>query len=210
MGGRADYEERKQRRIERYKAVSQKAKEEAKARRIHGQDEYDIRKSIEFSDKSDYYEEKARHIENNNVIYNDDPNAIEKLKEKLKKLEEERNRIKSRPHETWELTRIGANIRETKLRIKRLEEQEQLVFSDIEFKGGRAIHNKEINRIQLIFDGKPNEEIRSELKHNGFHWSRKEGAWQREFNKRTIFVTNALIKDVLNKENEKGESEEFE
>ena len=32
MGGRADYEERKQKRIERYRIVSQKAKEESEAR----------------------------------------------------------------------------------------------------------------------------------------------------------------------------------
>lgn len=240
MGGRADYEERKQRRIERYKAVSQKAKKEAearsnstanrilmmtpgqpiiighhserKARKLHRQAEYDIRKSIELSDKSDYYEAKARHVENNNAIYNDDPKAIEKLKEKLERLENERNSIKARPHETWELTNVTGNIRETKLRIKRLEEQEQLVFPDIEFKGGKAIHNKEINRIQLIFDEKPNEEIRNKLKRNGFHWSRNEGAWQREFNKKTIWVTNSLIKDVLNNENTKQdeEGEEFE
>ncbi len=238
MGGRADYEERKQRRIERYKAVSQKAKEEAearsnsnanrilmmtpgqpiilghhsekKARRLHRQAEYDIKKLIELSDKSDYYATRARRVENSNAIYNDDPNAIEKLKEKLERLENERASIKARPHETWELSNVGANIRETKLRIKRLEEQEQLVFPDTEFKGGKAIHNKEINRIQLLFDGKPEDNIRSQLKHNGFHWSRKEGAWQREFNKRTIYVTNDLIKDVLNKENEKEETEEFE
>lgn len=240
MGGRADYEERKQRRIERYKAVSQKAKKEAearsnstanrilmmtpgqpiiighhserKARKLHRQAEYDIRKSIELSDKSDYYEAKVRHVENSNAIYNDDPKAIEKLKEKLERLENERNSIKARPHETWELTNVTGNIRETKLRIKRLEEQEQLVFPDIEFKGGKAIHNKEINRIQLIFDEKPNEEIRNKLKRNGFHWSRNEGAWQREFNKKTIWVTNSLIKDVLNNENTKQdeEGEEFE
>lgn len=240
MGGRADYEERKQRRIERYKAVSQKARKEAdarsnsnanrilmmtpgqpiiighhserKARKLHRQAEYDIRKSIELSDKSEYYEAKARHVENSNAIYNDDPKAIEKLKEKLKRLEEKRDSIKARPHETWELTNVTGNIRETKLRIKRLEEQEQLVFPDIEFKGGKAIHNKEINRIQLIFDEKPNVEIINQLKHNGFHWSRNEGAWQREFNKRTIYVTNSLIKDLLNNENSKQdeEGEEFE
>ena len=101
MGGRADYEERKQRRIERYKVVSEKAEKEAeersnsnanrilmmtlgqpiiighhsekKARKLHRQAEYDIRKSIELSDKSYYYKSKARHIENSNVIYNDDP-----------------------------------------------------------------------------------------------------------------------------------------
>lgn len=238
MGGRADYEERKQKRIERYKALSEKAKEESderfnstanrilrmtpgqpiivghhserKARRLHEQANNDMRKSIELSKKSEYYEERAKNAENSNVIYNDDPDAIPKLKDKLERLENQRASIKAREHETWELTNIGANIRETKLRIKRLEEQETLVFPDTEFKGGKAIHNKEINRIQLLFEGKPDEEIRNQLKHNGFHWSRREGAWQREFNKRTIYVTNDLIEDVLNKENEEEESEEFE
>ena len=240
MGGRADYEERKQRRIERYEALSQKAKEESdarfnstanrilrmtpgqpilighhserKARRLHEQANNDIRKSIELSKKSEYYEARAKNAENSNVIYNDDPNAIQKLKEKLERLENTKATIKAREHETWELTNIGASIRETKLRIKRLEEQETLVFPKTEFKGGKAIHNKEINRIQFLFDDKPSEEIRKELKHNGFHWSRKERAWQREFNKRTIYVTNALIEDVLNKQNtkENKEEEEFE
>ncbi|MCI9366614.1 MAG: DUF3560 domain-containing protein [Clostridia bacterium] len=236
MGGRSDYEERKQRRINRCKVLSEKAKKESearynstanrilmgtpgqpiiighhserKARRLHEQANNDIRKSIELSEKSEYYESRARNAENSNVIYNDDPNAILKLKDKLEKLENQRASIKAREHEGWELTNIGANIRETKLRIKRLEEQETLVFPDTEFKGGKAIHNKEINRIQLLFASKPDDNIRSRLKHNGFHWSRIEGAWQREFNKRTIYVTNALIKDVLNKEKE--ESEEFE
>lgn len=238
MGGRADYEERKQRRIERYKIVSEKAKEEAEERinsnanrllmmtpgqpilighhsekghrRLIERAHNDIRKSIELSKKSDYYEDRARHVENSNVIYNDDPNAIQKLKDKLERLENKRASIKAREHEKWELTNIGANIRETKLRIERLEEQEKIVFPETEFKGGKAIHNKEINRIQLIFDGKPSEELRKKLKSNGFHWSRNEGAWQREFNKRTIYVTNSLIKDVLNKEDDRQENEEGE
>lgn len=238
MVGRADYEERKQRRIERYKIVSQKAKEKAdermnstanrilmmtpgqpiitghhserKARKLHEQANYDTKKSIELSEKSEYYKRRAKNAENSNVIYNDDPEAIAKLKNKLERLEHQRESIKAREHETWELTNVGANIRETRLRIKRLEEQENLVFLDIEFKGGKAIHNKEINRIQLLFERKPDEETRNQLKRNGFHWSRNEGAWQREFNQKTIYVTNALIKDVLNKEKEKEETEEFE
>lgn len=238
MGGRADYEERKQRRIDRYKDLSKKAKEESdarfnstanrilsmtpgqpiivghhsekRARRLHEQANYDIKKSIELSKKSEHYELRAKNAENSNVIYNDDPNAIQKLKDKLERLENKRKNIKAREHSTWELTNIGATIRETKRRIERLEEQENLVFPDTEFKGGKAIHNKEINRIQLLFDGKPDESIRSQLKHNGFHWSRQECAWQREFNKKTIWVTEDLIKNVLNKENEKEETEEFE
>ena len=111
-------------------------------------------------------------MNNSSVIYNDDPNALTKLKEKLEYLE-------------------------------------KIEFEDKEFVGGKVIHNKEINRIQFLFDEKPNEEVRNNLKHNGFHWSRNEGAWQREFNERTIKVTNNLVKEMFEKEQPK-ETESFE
>ena len=180
---------------------------EKKHRRLIERANNDIKKSIELSDKSKYYEEKAKSAENNNAIYNDDPEAIQKLKNKLERLENERTIIKGREHSSWELSNIGANIRETKLRIQRLEEQENLEFPDVEFKGGKVIHNKEINRIQVFFDEIPNENIRNELKHSGFHWSRNEGAWQRQFNKKTIYVINSLVKNVLK---QKCEEEELE
>lgn len=238
MGGRADYEERKQRRIERYNELSEKAKQrssdysnstanrilmstpgqpiiighysERKARRLHERAWEDTRKSIEEDKKSEYYKSRAESAQSSTVIYSDDPNAIEKLKDKLQKLENERANIRAREHSTWELTNIGANIRSTKERIRRLEEQESLEFPEIEFKGGKAIHNKDINRIQLLFDNKPSDYIRQNLKSNGFRWSPYEGAWQREFNKKTIWVTKDLIKDVINKENEEEESNELE
>ena len=145
------------------------------------------------------------------MIYNDDPNAIEKLKDKLAYLERTKELIKAdEEHTSWQLQNIGARIRETKRRIARLEKLEEVEFEDKEFNGGKAIHNKEINRIQLIFDGIPGEDIRTALKSKGFHWSRIEGAWQREFNENTIRATNILIRDVLNREQEQEDEEEFE
>ena len=239
MGGRADYEERRERRIERYKIASEKARKEAEARsnsnaqrilmmtpgqpilvghhsekahrRLINRAHNDIRKSIELSKKSDYYEKRAENVENSKAIYNDDPNAIAKLKDKLERLEEERKSIKQREHFTWELQNIGATIRETKMRIKRLEELEEIEFPDINFSGGKAINNKEINRIQIFFDTKPSEDIRKNLHHNGFHWSKYEGAWQRQFNKTSIWKAKDVIKlfEEINS-NEKEDEEEFE
>lgn len=111
-------------------------------------------------------------------------------------------------HTSWQLQNIGARIRETKRRIARLEKLEEVEFADKEFNGGKAVHNKEINRIQLIFDDIPDEQTRTALKSKGFHWSRREGAWQREFTENAIRSTNILLRDVLNKEQE--EEEEFE
>lgn len=52
-------------------------------------------KSVELSDKADYYSEKAKAAENNTAISSDDPDAIEKLKDKLKKLIEKQEFMKS-------------------------------------------------------------------------------------------------------------------
>ena len=237
MGGRADFEERREARKLRYEELSKKAEErssqysnsranrilamtpgqpiiighhsEKMARRLHEKAWQDIGKSIEEDKKSKYYKDKAESLENSKVIYNDDPNAIEKLKEKLEYLQKQRELIKADENHTgWQLQNIGARIRETKRRIARLEKLEEIEFKDIEFIGGKAIHNKEINRIQLIFESIPDEDIRDAIKGRGFHWSRKNRAWQREFNENTIKATNILIRDVLNKEQE--EEEEFE
>jgi len=239
MGGRADYEERREARKLRYEELSKKAEErssqysnstanrilamtpgqpiiighhsEKKARRLHERAWQDIGKSIEEDKKSKYYKDRAETVENSKVIYNDDPNAIQKLKDKLEYLEKQRELIKADENHTgWQLQNIGARIRETKRRIARLEKLEEIEFKDVDFAGGKAIHNKEINRIQLIFDGIPDEDIRTALKSKGFHWSRREGAWQREFNENTIRATNILIRDVLNKEQEQEDEEEFE
>ena len=228
MGGRADVEERREARKLRYEELSEKAEErsiqysnsranrilamppgqpiiighysEKKARRLHEKAWQDIGKSIEEDKKSKYYKDRAETVENSKVIYNDDPNAIQKLKDKLEYLEKQRELIKKDENLTsWQLQNVGARIRETKRRIARLEKLEEIEFKDIEFTGGKAIHNKEINRIQLIFDSIPDESIRTALKSKGFHWSRREGAWQREFNENTIRATNILIRDVLNR-----------
>ena len=45
-----------------------------------------------------------------------------------------------------------------------------------------VVENVEADRIQLVFPGKPDAEIRSMLKTNGFRWSPREGAWQRHLN----------------------------
>ena len=237
MGGRADYEERRKQRIERYERLSKKAKERSNqymnsnanktlSRIPLGQpilaDHYsakshsrliekannNIKKSIEEDKKSEFYSDRAESAKNSKAIYGDDPKAIEKLEEKLERLENQRNSIKAREHEKWELQNIGATIRETKRRIERLKELENMKFEEVKFDGGKIIHNKEINRIQFLFDDIPNEETRKILKSHGFHWSRKEQAWQREFNKNCIRATHIIQEQI--QELEKQEDEEME
>lgn len=44
----------------------------------------------------------------------------------------------------------------------------------------RLVRNTAIDRIQFLFPGKPDDETRQQLKRNGFRWSPREGAWQRQ------------------------------
>lgn len=237
MAGRKDYEDRRERRIKRYEDLSKIAKEKSDNYRNSsanktlsriplGQpilvDHYsarthtkliekannNIKKSIEEDKKSEFYKDRAESAKNSKTIYGDDPKAIEKLEEKLEKLENERNAIKSREHSSWELTNIGASIRETKKRIDRLKKLENTTFEEIKFRGGKIVHNKDLNRIQFIFESIPKEEIRNILKSHGFHWSRREQAWQREFTSNCIKDTHIIQKKL--KELEKVNEEEFE
>ena len=52
----------------------------------------------------------------------------------------------------------------------------------IKGESAQVIRNKEEMRLQLIFDGKPSEETRTQLKANGFRWAPSCMAWQRLLN----------------------------
>ena len=71
-----------------------------------------------------------------------------------------------------------------------------LQFEDITFTGGKAILNREINRLQLKFDAIPDEETRTILKKHGFKWSRYEQAWQRLYNKNGIYAVRYVVKEI--------------
>ncbi|KFL47956.1 hypothetical protein IL54_3383 [Sphingobium sp. ba1] len=50
----------------------------------------------------------------------------------------------------------------------------------LEFPGVKLVQNTTLDRIQLLFDGKPAAETISQLKKEAFRWSPREGAWQRQ------------------------------
>lgn len=229
MPGRADYEERKQMKKERYEELADKARQRSKEQsdkhnRISntipmGQpilvDHYSasrhrndikkmnkaIEKSIEEDKKADYYNNKVASIDNNSSISSDDPQAIQKLEAKLKALEDYKTKVKARPHASYELRNLNQQMKNVKDRIQQLKELDELDFEDITFNSGKVIHNKEINRIQILFDDIPNEETRTLLKASGFKWSRYEKAWQRLFNKNGIYAAKSVLKKLRNEEN---------
>jgi hypothetical protein len=87
------------------------------------------------------------------------------------------------PFPPYTLSNNNANIRRMKLRIEELKrEGQQAESSEVDHGVCTVVENVEINRVQLVFDGKPEEEVRKLLKQHGFRWARSEGAWQRQLN----------------------------
>lgn len=74
----------------------------------------------------------------------------------------------------------NANIRRIRGRIEELKKRTENTPEGWEFDGGRVVVNTTENRLQIIFDGKPGADIRTELKGEGFRWAPSQGAWQRQ------------------------------
>lgn len=94
-----------------------------------------------------------------------------------KELSEMREAIR-RPIPSWQLSNRNAEINRLKKRIESLRVVDQMEHIEIGFDGGQIVTNEDVNRVQILFDEKPDDATRSKLKSNGFRWSRTEGAWQ--------------------------------
>lgn len=81
---------------------------------------------------------------------------------------------------SFSLTNNNAEIHRIEGRIKSLKATKARGSSEQEYKTFKAIENTEVMRYQIIFDGKPESDIRDVLKSNGFKWAPSQGAWQRQ------------------------------
>ena len=116
-----------------------------------------------------------------------DSEAIEKLKARM-----EIRGVQDKPYPSWALSNNNAEIRRMKERIQSLSVNKEEFYTGWEFAGGRAEINVKDNRLQLFFDDKPDGKIRDELKANGFRWSPKALAWQRQLNSNAIYAADAI------------------
>ena len=165
----------------------------------------------------------------NRVISSDDPNAIQKLQDKLEMCEKSQKYMKEvnayyrkngtcegfpgmeaaraarldesvrqayswdkQPFPSYALTNNSAEIRRLKQRIEKLTVNQEVGFVGWTFDGGEVVANSEENRLQILFDEKPDEQKRSALKGNGFKWSPSQGAWQRQLNDNAIHAASRM------------------
>ena len=87
------------------------------------------------------------------------------------------------PIPDYELTSLRGKIKRVQARLDELDKRAQQAEQPAEstkFSGGKIVRNLEADRLQILFDEKPDEEMRAKLKSNGFRWSPRFGAWQRQ------------------------------
>ena len=100
--------------------------------------------------------------------------------------------IEDKPYPSWALSNNNAEIRRIKGRIADLTKKQETAYAGWEFDGGTVEANREDNRLQIYFEEKPDEKTRETLKENGFRWSPKAGAWQRQLNDNAIYAADRL------------------
>ena len=76
----------------------------------------------------------------------------------------------------YALSNNNANIHRVEERIKGLKAVKERDSSEQEYKTFKVVENTEAMRYQIIFDGKPEPEVRDLLKSHGFKWAPSRGA----------------------------------
>lgn len=205
MSDDTSYQDRQDARRERYQELAQKAAtESSKAHQlfrdkmsfipagqpIHGAKDARYRektwdilgRAVKLSEKSDYYADKANSVGKAGISA-DDANAIAKLAQKYKS-----------GVDSTEKRRIIDRVIDIHKNAERAKEGTQ--SDDYKDLGFTVERNADINRLQLKFEGKPSESVRSVLKHNGFRWSPREGAWQRQLNGNSEYSLKRVAEEL--------------
>ena len=120
------------------------------------------------------------------------PHLLPEQLEKLKADMASSWHLGDKPFATWALSNNSAEIRRVKDRIKSLSQQKEIGFVGWEFDGGKVDANTEANRLQIFFEDKPDETTREALKSNGFRWSPKAGAWQRQLTSNAYYAADYI------------------
>lgn len=98
----------------------------------------------------------------------------------------------------FELSNNNANIHRVEERINTLKAAKERGSSEQDYGTFKVVENTEVMRYQIIFEDKPDEEIRAILKGNGFKWAPSQGAWQRQITANGKWALKTTIEKLEN------------
>jgi len=100
------------------------------------------------------------------------------------------------PYLPYELTNNNANIKRTRERLESLKKVKEAGSQETECEFCKVVENTEIMRLQLIFEGKPEPEVRDILKKNGFKWAPSQSAWQRQLTNNAKYALKEVMSEL--------------
>lgn len=122
------------------------------------------------------------------IAKNGNVGVIDKAIEYIKELNEKRDKpIFTNRHKFWKLAELANQS------IVRQSERENQEDAEILFDGGKVVKNFSEDRLQIVFNAKPQPDVISNLKHNGFRWSPRFTAWQRQLTDNSYYSCSRVI-----------------
>jgi hypothetical protein len=99
------------------------------------------------------------------------------------------------PYAAYKLTNNNGKIKQTRDRLELLKKEKEEGNKEHDYSdlGFTVKENTEIMRLQLFFEGKPDEETRKVLKSNGFKWAPSQQAWQRQLTNNARRALKSII-----------------
>lgn len=96
----------------------------------------------------------------------------------------------------YALQNNNANIHRIEDRLKGLKATKEKGTLETENQFFKVVENTENMRLQLIFDDKPEPEVREILKNNGFRWAPSQEAWQRQLTNNARYSLKRVIEQL--------------
>lgn len=100
------------------------------------------------------------------------------------------------PYPPFKLQNNNATIRNTKARLEKLKAVKEQGTQETENEFFKVIENTELMRLQLVFEGKPDETTRNILKSNGFKWAPSQQAWQRQLTDASKYALKRVLNEL--------------
>ena len=114
--------------------------------------------------------------------------ASEKAQELDQKLANPEYPWERQPFSSYDLTNNNAAIKRLEKKLKEVSRG----FAGWEFEGGYAEANLEMNRLQLFFNERPDDQQKKILKTCGFKWAPSQEAWQRQLTDNAIYSAGRI------------------
>ena len=105
-------------------------------------------------------------------------------------------KLYGKPYGDFELSSLRGKIKRIQARLADLDKLQaaaQQPDNTTKFDGGEIVHNAEENRLQILFDEIPDADTRDALKSNGFRWSPRNKAWQRQLTQNAEYAARRVL-----------------